>query len=107
MSYRKDSLWGWLFSLPLVAGLTIWVVFPLGVAVVMSLFKWNMISPATFIKKRAAPKGAAHVFLAGRSLLLLFLRHFLLGSFFSHDLGFLLWVSARPHHHRIGDARTG
>ncbi len=49
MSFRKDTLWGWLFCLPLVAGLTIWVAFPLGVAVVMSLFKWNMISPAVFI----------------------------------------------------------
>jgi len=49
MTHRKNALWGWLFSLPLVAGLTIWVAFPLGVAVVMSLFKWNMIAPATFI----------------------------------------------------------
>ncbi len=49
MTFRKDSLWGWVFCLPLVLGLSIWVAFPLGVAVVMSLFKWNMISPAQFI----------------------------------------------------------
>jgi len=49
MTFRKDTLWGWLFCLPLALGLTIWVAFPLGVAVVMSLFQWNMISPAKFI----------------------------------------------------------
>jgi multiple sugar transport system permease protein len=48
-SFRNDALWGWVFCLPLVAGLTLWVAFPLGVAVVMSLFQWNMISPATFV----------------------------------------------------------
>jgi len=48
-SFRNDTLWGWLFCLPLVSGLTLWVAFPLGVAVVMSLFQWNMIAPATFV----------------------------------------------------------
>jgi multiple sugar transport system permease protein len=48
-SFRNDALWGWIFCLPLVAGLILWVAFPLGVAVVMSLFQWNMIAPATFI----------------------------------------------------------
>lgn len=48
-SFRKDALWGWLFSLPLVSGLTLWVAFPLGVAVVMSLFRWDMISPPVFV----------------------------------------------------------
>jgi multiple sugar transport system permease protein len=33
----------------LTAGLTLWVAFPVGVAVVMSLFQWNMISPPQFI----------------------------------------------------------
>ena len=49
MTFRKDTFWGWLFCLPLALGLIIWVAFPLGVAIAMSLFKWNMISPATFI----------------------------------------------------------
>lgn len=49
MTFRKDTLWGWLFCLPLALGLILWVAFPLGVAVVMSLFQWNMISPAAFI----------------------------------------------------------
>jgi len=49
MTHRKDTLWGWLFCLPLASGLTIWVAFPLGVAVVMSLFQWNMIAPAVFV----------------------------------------------------------
>lgn len=48
-SFRNDALWGWLFCLPLVSGLILWVAFPLGVAVVMSLFQWNMIAPAVFI----------------------------------------------------------
>ena len=44
---------------------------------------------------------------ARRSLLLLFLRHFLLGSFFSHDLFFLLWVNPGRIITEIGEARTG
>lgn len=49
MRIKKETLWGWILVSPLALGLTIWVAFPLGVAVSMSLFKWNMISPPIFI----------------------------------------------------------
>ena len=49
MKIRKEAVWGWVLITPLTAGLTLWVAFPVGVAVVMSLFQWNMISPAHFI----------------------------------------------------------
>jgi len=49
MRIRKETLWGWILVSPLALGLTIWVAFPLGVALSMSLFKWNMISAPTFI----------------------------------------------------------
>jgi multiple sugar transport system permease protein len=49
MRIKKETLWGWILVSPLALGLTIWVAFPLGVAVSMSLFKWNMISEPAFI----------------------------------------------------------
>jgi multiple sugar transport system permease protein len=49
MRIRKETLWGWILVSPLALGLTLWVAFPLGVAVSMSLFKWNMISAPSFI----------------------------------------------------------
>lgn len=49
MRIRKETLWGWLLVSPLALGLVIWVAFPLGVAVSMSLFKWNMISKPVFV----------------------------------------------------------
>jgi multiple sugar transport system permease protein len=49
LNYQKSSLWGWVFCLPMVLGLSIWVAFPLGVSIVMSLFQWNMISAPVFI----------------------------------------------------------
>jgi multiple sugar transport system permease protein len=49
MRIRKETLWGWILVSPLALGLTIWVAFPLGVALSTSLFKWNMISAPTFI----------------------------------------------------------
>ena len=45
MKMKKETFWGWLLITPLTLGLTLWVAFPVGVAVFMSLFKWNMISP--------------------------------------------------------------
>jgi multiple sugar transport system permease protein len=49
MHLKKETLWGWILVSPLALGLIIWVAFPLGVAVCMSLFKWNMISKPAFI----------------------------------------------------------
>jgi ABC-type sugar transport systems, permease components len=49
MKSKKETFWGWLLITPLTLGLTLWVAFPVGVSVFMSLFKWNMISPAKFI----------------------------------------------------------
>lgn len=49
MRIRKETLWGWILASPLALGLAIWVAFPLGVGLSMSLFKWNMISEPAFI----------------------------------------------------------
>lgn len=49
MRIKKETLWGWILVSPLALGLVLWVAFPLGVAVSMSLFKWNMISKPVFI----------------------------------------------------------
>ena len=49
MKMKKETFWGWLLLTPLTLGLTLWVAFPVGVSVFMSLFQWNMISPAKFI----------------------------------------------------------
>jgi len=49
MKVKNQTFWGWIFLLPLTLGLTLWVVFPVGVSVVMSFFQWNMISPPKFI----------------------------------------------------------
>lgn len=49
MKSSKETFWGWVLLTPLTLGLTLWVAFPVGLSVVMSLFQWNMISPAKFI----------------------------------------------------------
>src|SRR5262249_54147336 len=49
MKSSKETFWGWVLLTPLTLGLTLWVAFPVGVSVGMSLFKWNMISPPQFI----------------------------------------------------------
>jgi multiple sugar transport system permease protein len=49
MKSNKETFWGWLLVTPLTLGLTLWVAFPVAVSVGMSLFQWNMISPAQFI----------------------------------------------------------
>lgn len=49
MSIKKETLWGWILITPLTMGLILWVAFPVGVSVFMSLFKWTMISPARFV----------------------------------------------------------
>jgi multiple sugar transport system permease protein len=49
MHCKKETLWGWILVSPLALGLTVWVAFPLGVAISTSLFKWNMISKPIFV----------------------------------------------------------
>ncbi len=46
---RSQSFWGWIFIMPLSLGLTIWVAFPLGISLVASTWRWNMISPPRFV----------------------------------------------------------
>lgn len=46
---RRQNLWGWILITPLTLGLTIWVVFPMGLSFVTSLTSWDMISPAKFV----------------------------------------------------------
>jgi multiple sugar transport system permease protein len=46
---KSQSFWGWIFIMPLSLGLTIWVAFPLGISLVASTWRWNMISPPRFV----------------------------------------------------------
>jgi multiple sugar transport system permease protein len=46
---RSQGFWGWIFIMPLSLGLTIWVAFPLGISLVASTWRWNMISPPLFV----------------------------------------------------------
>ena len=46
---QRQNFWGWMFIMPLSLGLTIWVAFPLGISLVASTWRWDMISVPTFI----------------------------------------------------------
>jgi multiple sugar transport system permease protein len=45
----SQRFWGWIFILPLSLGLTIWVAFPLGISLIASTWRWDMISPPQFL----------------------------------------------------------
>jgi multiple sugar transport system permease protein len=48
--YKKlQNKWGWILITPLTLGLTLWVVFPMGLSFITSLTTWDMISPPEFI----------------------------------------------------------
>lgn len=42
-------MWGWILITPLTLGLTIWVLFPMGLSFVTSLTDWDMISKPNFV----------------------------------------------------------
>lgn len=42
-------MWGWILITPLTLGLTIWVLFPMGLSFVTSLTDWDMISKPKFV----------------------------------------------------------
>ncbi len=46
---RYNNFWGWLFITPVVLGLSLWVVFPLGLSLVTSFTKWDLITPPAFV----------------------------------------------------------
>jgi multiple sugar transport system permease protein len=46
---RQQNLWGWLLITPAVLGLTIWVAFPLGLSLITSFLRWDMIMPPQYI----------------------------------------------------------
>ncbi len=46
---RYNNFWGWLFITPVVLGLSLWVLFPLGLSLVTSFTKWDLITKPTFI----------------------------------------------------------
>ncbi len=46
---KRQTRWGWILIMPLTLGLSIWVVFPMGLSLVTSLTHWDMISPPTFV----------------------------------------------------------
>jgi multiple sugar transport system permease protein len=45
----NQRFWGWIFIMPLSLGLTIWVAFPLGISLIASTWRWDMISPPHFV----------------------------------------------------------
>ena len=46
---RYNNFWGWLFLTPVVLGLSLWVAFPLGLSLVTSFAKWDLITAPVFI----------------------------------------------------------
>lgn len=46
---KYQNFWGWILITPLSLGLTIWVVFPMGLSFVTSLLKWDMIGTPEFV----------------------------------------------------------
>ena len=46
---RYNNFWGWLFISPVVLGLSLWVAFPLGLSLVTSFTKWDMITSPSFV----------------------------------------------------------
>ncbi|MDA3958285.1 carbohydrate ABC transporter permease [Oceanispirochaeta sp.] len=49
MNDRRQNLWGWILISPLVMGLTLWVVFPMGLSIFTSMTRWDMISKPEFV----------------------------------------------------------
>jgi multiple sugar transport system permease protein len=46
---RQQNIWGWLLISPAVLGLSIWVFFPLGLSLVASFWRWDMLMPPSFV----------------------------------------------------------
>lgn len=46
---RNQNLWGWVLIMPLTLGLTIWVVFPMGLSFATSLTTWDMLGKPEFV----------------------------------------------------------
>jgi multiple sugar transport system permease protein len=49
MNDRRQNLWGWILISPLVMGLTLWVVFPMGLSIFTSMTRWDMLSKPEFV----------------------------------------------------------
>lgn len=49
LNTKLQNLWGWILITPLTLGLTIWVLFPMGLSFITSLTTWDMISPPVFV----------------------------------------------------------
>jgi multiple sugar transport system permease protein len=47
--WRYNNFWGWLLITPVVTGLSLWVAFPLGLSLVTSFTKWDLITKPIFI----------------------------------------------------------
>jgi multiple sugar transport system permease protein len=50
--WRRETVWGWILLTPLTLGLTIWVLFPMGLSLLTGLTKWDMISAPQFVGLR-------------------------------------------------------
>jgi multiple sugar transport system permease protein len=49
LNTKLQNRWGWILIMPLTLGLTLWVIFPMGLSFVTSLTSWDMISPPEFV----------------------------------------------------------
>jgi len=46
---KNQNFWGWVLITPLTLGLTMWVLFPMGLSFITSLTEWDMISTPQFV----------------------------------------------------------
>jgi multiple sugar transport system permease protein len=46
---RYNNIWGWALITPVVLGLSLWVAFPLGLSLITSFTKWDLITQPVFI----------------------------------------------------------
>lgn len=49
LNVKRQNLWGWILISPLVLGLSLWVVFPMGLSFYTSFTRWDMLGKPEFI----------------------------------------------------------
>ena len=45
----RENLWGYFFISPFLLGLAIWLLYPVGFSVYISLQRWDLLSPARYV----------------------------------------------------------
>lgn len=49
LNVKRQNRWGWILISPLALGLTLWVVFPMGLSMYTSFTRWDMLGKPEFI----------------------------------------------------------